>query len=182
MKILNWKFGIWSFKKTWKFELEVLSLIHSKKISPFLFLKIWFILFYFLFFSFYDVILIFFLGMEKKRKWKENNFFFWELTQQLSCNFNVGAEFWPPIHLISLFSFFASSFITFSSSINTIHLLLPLDFSSSCHHFFYIKKKKKNTFLSFSTFPHPFPSIFLLILVFLSTFTTHPFLVEPVRF
>ena len=49
---------------------------------------------------------------------------------------SVGGEFWPHFPCLTLFS---SSFI-FSSSIKTIHLLLPLDFSSSSHHFFYKKK------------------------------------------
>ena len=90
----NWAFRTWNFKlgnenfelKIWdlgfeknlKFEPEVLSLISSKRfVIPFLF----FFFFFFenLFFSFHDVI---FLGVKKKRKWKEKkNEFFFGLTE-----------------------------------------------------------------------------------------------------
>ena len=62
-------------------------------------------------------------------------FLFW-LTQLLAEFLVYGPKFWPLTSLFLPFFFFASSFINFSSSINTIHLLLPLDFSSSSHHFF----------------------------------------------
>ena len=76
-----------------------------------------------------------------------------------------GAEFWPPFFLSFPFFFFAFSFLHLSSTIVTIHLLLPLDFSSS-HHFL----SKKVTFLSFSIFLRSSPSIFFQILVFLAIF------------
>ena len=61
----------------------------------------------------------------------------------------------PPLSL-SPFFFFAFSFLHLSSTINTIYLILSLDFSFSPHHFF----SKKNTFLSFSTSLYSSPSIF----------------------
>ena len=77
-----------------------------------------------------------------------------------------------PIHCLFLFFFFCFSlFFLPSSSIVTIHFLLPLGFSPSLHHFF----SKKITFLSFSTFLHSSPSIAFQILVFLVIFATHPF-------
>ena len=78
-----------------------------------------------------------------------------------------------PIHCLFLFFFFFcfSLFFLPSSSIVTIHFLLPLGFSPSLHHFF----SKKITFLSFSTFLHSSPSISFKILVFLVIFATHPF-------
>ena len=78
-----------------------------------------------------------------------------------------------PIHCLFLFFFFFcfSLFFLPSSSIVTIHFLLPLGFSPSLPHFF----SKKITFLSFSTFLHSSPSISFKILVFLVIFATHPF-------
>ena len=59
-------------KKTWKFEHEVLSLIHSKKFSSFLFFEN----LIFWIFSFHDVILIFF-SWSGKEKGNRFFFFFW---------------------------------------------------------------------------------------------------------
>ena len=72
----------------------------------------------------------------------------------------------PHFSCLFPFFFFAFSFLHLSSTIVTIHLLLPLDFSSSPCHFL----SKKITFLSFSTFLHSSPSIFFQILVFLAIF------------
>ena len=84
-----------------------------------------------------------------------------------------GTNFGPHcLSLLSLFFFCFSLFLHHSSTIVTIHLLLPLEFSSSLHHFF---SKKKNTFLNFSTSLYPSPSIFFQILVLLAIFPTYPF-------
>ena len=93
-------------------------------------------------------------------------FFFWELTQQLSCFKCGGSNFGPPFFLPFPFFFFAFSSLHLSSTIVTIHILLLLDFSSSPHHFL----SKKITFLRFSTFLYSSPSIFFQILVFLAIF------------
>ena len=77
----------------------------------------------------------------------ENCFFFFfgiwlsqlsltELTQLLAKFKCKGQNFGPPLLSFSLFFSFCFIFINFSFSINTIHLLLPLDFSSSSHHLF----------------------------------------------
>ena len=92
------------------------------------------------------------LGMKiwiLKYTWKlstRNFFFFWGWLSQLNLtpltqlwlNLSVwGPKFHPPPHTSVSPSFlFCFIFINFSSSIGTIHLLLPLDFSSSSHHFF----------------------------------------------
>ena len=49
------------------------------------------------------------------------------------------------------FFFFAFSSSTFSSTINTIHLYLHLEFSSSSHHFFSKKKKIFSKLLNLSS-------------------------------
>ena len=59
-----------------------------------------------------------------------------ELTQLLAKFKCKGQNFGPPLRSFSLFFSFCFIFINFSFSINTIHLLLPLDFSSSSHHLF----------------------------------------------
>ena len=124
-EIGNENFGlkIWDLN-IWNLKLNLLSLIRSKK-----FLGNW-----------YDLSLLhdFFLEEKKKKRRRKRKriFFFWELTQQLSyfkCEEpNFGLHF---SCLFLFFFFFAFSFLHLSSIVVTIHLLLPLDFSSSPHHF-----------------------------------------------
>ena len=108
-------------------------------------------------------------------KGKEKDFFFgvdWVDSTTQVIKQKGGPNFGP--HSLSfpfLFFFCFSLFFLPSSSIVTIHFLLPLGFSPSLHHFF----SKKITFLSFSTFLHSSPSISFQILVFLVIFATHPF-------
>ena len=130
MKILNWKFGVW--KKLENFEFKFLSLIHSKRN---------FIIFFFYIFLFWV-------------DWVNSVWLRW-LSSWLSLS--LGAKILVPHFFVSPFFPLCFIFINFSSSTNTIHLLLPLWF------FFFISPflLTKNTFLSFLTFPYPSPSIFL---------------------
>ena len=124
MKILTWKFGIWSLKQnskiwTWSFILNLFqkNFILSSSSSSFFCWKFDFSHFMMWFFYIY-----FILGVEKKRK---RFFFLGELTESWWPNFGPYSSYLS----LSLSFFFASSFIT-------IHLLLPLVFFSSSHHFF----------------------------------------------
>ena len=130
MKILNWKFGVW--KKLENFEFKFLSLIHSKRN---------FIIFFFYIFLFWV-------------DWVNSVWLRW-LSSWLSLS--LGAKILVPHFFVSPFFPFCFIFINFSSSTNTIHLLLPLWF------FFFISPflLTKNTFLSFLSSPHPSLSIFL---------------------
>ena len=139
--------------KSWNFFLQLIS-------SIFFFLKHWKIFIHSCWFFFF-----------LKRKKKDFFFFFWELTESTQsnlswlsnsgCKIKKGAEFWPPFLVFSPFFCFYLFFLP-SSSIVTIHFLLPLGFSPSLHHFF----SKRITFLNFSTFLHSSPSISFQILVF----------------
>ena len=80
------------------------------------------------------------LDFERYLKTLKNIFFFFffflgvdSALAEFKC---VGLKFWPPHFLVSLFSFLLHLLSTFYSPIGTIHLLLPLDFSSLFHHFF----------------------------------------------
>ena len=68
-------------------------------------------------------------SFSERRKKKE--IFFWELTKST----RGGGGNLAPLFLVFSFSFFASLFFLLSSTIVTIHLLLPLEFCPSLHHF-----------------------------------------------
>ena len=84
---------------------------------------------------------------------------------------SVGAEILAPHFFVSSFFLYASSFINFSSSIDTIHLLLPLDFSSYKKHFSKLLNSPSSISINIS-----------LDLCVLSIFIPHPFLVKPIFF
>ena len=104
-------------------------------------------------------------------------FFFFRVDSALDEFKCVGAEILPPPphFLVSLFSFLLHLPSTFYSSIGTIHLLLPFDFSSLFHHFFL----QKNTFLSFLTLLIHLHQYFFRSLCF-EHFHPTPILVKPI--
>ena len=109
--------------------------------------------------------------------WKR--FFFWvdwvtELTQLWYCLSVWGPKFWPPHFFVSLFSFLLHLPSTFSSSIGTIHLLLPLIFLL----YFIISSYKKH-FSKFLNSPSSISINISLDLCVLSTFIPHPFWWNP---
>ena len=123
--------------KILKFELEsfILNPLQEFYSQIFFFLEIDMTLL----FSWFDFLFF------RRRKEKEVFFGGSWLSQQFDWVYSatcwvlsVGAEFLPPtLACISFFFFAFASFFIFSFfTINTIHLLLPLDFSSSPHYFF----------------------------------------------
>ena len=121
-KILDWKFGDLGFENL-EFEIESFILNPLQKNSWKLiwpFSSSWFFL-------------------EKKKKEKKRRKikikFFFESWLNNSITLSVGGQILAPIFLVFSFFFLAFSFLHLSSTIVTIHLLFPLDFSSSPYHF-----------------------------------------------
>ena len=152
----EWKFWIKNlgFENFWSLNLNPLSLIHSKN---FLSLFFFFVLEIgmTLLFSWFDF-WFFRRRIRRKIKKEKDFFFFWELIESTQFDWvdlatcwvlSVGVEFWPPICLVFLFFFFASSFITFLPLLTLfiffLHLIFLLQFTISS-----LKKKSFSKLLN----------------------------------
>ena len=128
------KFEVWVFIENWRVEFNIWAL------------RIWI-------WKFGKNFWIKNLGFRIFENFERESFFLvhwvnsiWLSWHSLRLSLSVGAEFWLPTFLcltLVLFLFFVFFcfcfcfiFLHLSSSIVTIHYLLPLGFSSSSHHFF----------------------------------------------